>query len=296
MVDPADLGGKGDDATSRHVSTFHLEAMRLGGMTRPARDRAARHLVACARCRQLAAEWEAGLREFADGALARTRGSLRDRAEAVQRAAPQRPLLRRVPGWAAALATAAALAGLCLVWRAQTSHEGVAGHPGAPGATREPAVGVKGGLDFAIAARRGDRVFHADAQPLRAGDRIRFVLDGVSSSYLMVGSVDGAGHANIYVPYEGARSVLVASRPPASGHLEIEGSIVLDRAPGPERVFALVSQRPLAVGPVRRALLAIGAAGPTAIRETRTLGLPPELVASAGTLIQRSVIFEKGRE
>lgn len=295
MGDPADLGAK-DDATSRHVSTFHLEAMRLGAMARSARDRAARHLVACVRCRELAAQWEASLREFADGALARTRASLHDRAEAAQGTAHRRPVDRKVLGWATAFAAAAALAGLSVVWRAPTSHEGVDANPGALGATSEPAVSVKGGLSFAIAARRGDRVFHADAQPLRAGDRIRFVLDGVSSSYLMVGSVDGAGHANIYVPYGGAQSVLVASRPPASAHLEIEGSIVLDRAPGPERVFALVSQRPLAVGPVRSALLAIGAAGPAAIRETRALGLPPELVASAGTLIQRSVIFEKGRE
>jgi hypothetical protein len=283
MVDPVDLGVK-DDATSRHVSTFHLEAIRLGGMTRPAEDQATRHLVACARCRRLAAEWEASLREFADGPLVRTRASLRGRAGRARRAP------RKVMGWAAALTAGAALASLIAVWCGPASHRGVASDSG------EPTVSVKGGLDFVIAAQRGDHVFHADAQPLRAGDRIRFVLDGVSSSYLMVGSVDGAGHANIYVPYEGAESVLVGSRPPASAHLEIEGSIVLDRAPGPERVFALVSQRPLAVGPVRSALLAVGAAGPAAIRETRALGLPPELVAAAGTLIQRSVIFEKDPE
>jgi hypothetical protein len=211
---------------------------------------------------------------------------LRDRAESVPGAAPQ----RKVIGWAAVFAAAVAFAGLIFVWRTPASHRGDAAGPG------EPTVSVKGGLDFAIAVRRGDRVFHAEAQPLRAGDRIRFVFDGVNSSYLMVGSVDGAGHANIYVPYEGAQSVPVASGPPASAHLEIEGSIVLDMAPGPERVFALVSQRPLAVGPVRSALSAIGAAGPETIRETKVLKLPSQLLAAAGTLIQRSVIFEKGRE
>jgi hypothetical protein len=282
--------------TSGHLSTFHLEAMRLGGMARPAQDQATRHLVTCARCRRLAAEWEAGLREFADGPLVRTRAPLRDRAEAAQGAAPQRPVNRKVIGWAGVLGGAAALAGLISVWRTPASHLGPAADPSAPGEPAEPTVSVKGGLDFVIAAQRGDRVFHADAQPLRAGDRIRFVLDGVDSSYLMVGSVDGAGHASIYVPYEGVQSVLVASRPPGSAHLEIEGSIVLDRAPGPERVFALVSQRPLTVGPVRSALSAIGAAGPEAIRETRVLALPSELAAAAGTLIQRSVIFEKGGE
>jgi hypothetical protein len=286
MFDPVDPGVMKDEVASQHVSTFHLEAMRLGGMTRPAQDRAARHLVACARCRRLAAEWEASLREFADGPLVRTRASLRGRAGPVRRAA----LPRKVIGWAAALTAAAALASLIAVWCGPASRRGVASDSG------EPTVSVKGGLDFVIAAQRGDRVFHADAQPLRAGDRIRFVLDGVSSSYLMVGSVDGAGHANIYVPYEGAESVLVASRPPESAHLEIEGSIVLDRAPGPERVFALVSQRPLTVGPVRSALLAIGGAGPEAIRETQVLTLPSQVLAAAGTLIQRSVIFEKGHQ
>ena len=285
MFDPVDPRAE-DIMPTRHLSTFHLEAMRLGGMARPAQDRATRHLQACARCRQLAADWEAGLREFADGPLVRTRAPLRDRAEAVRGAAPQ----RRVIGWAAAFAATAAFAGLIFAWRAPAAHRGVADRPG------EPTVSIKGGLDFVIAVRRGDRVFHADAQPLRAGDRIRFVLDGVSSSYLMVGSVDGAGHANIYVPYEGPRSVPVASGPPESAHLEIEGSIVLDRAPGPERVFALVSQRPLAVAPVRSALSAIGAAGPDAIREAKLLSLPPQVLAAAGTLIQRSVIFEKGRE
>ncbi len=285
MFDPVDTGAEAT-MTSRHLSTFHIEAMRIGGMARPGQDWATHHLEACARCRRLAADWEAGRREFADGPLVRTRAPLRARVDLVQGATPQ----RQVIGWAAAFATAAAFAGLIVAWRAPAAHRGVADGPG------EPTVSVKGGLDFAIAVRRGDRVFHADAQPLLPGDRIRFVLDGVSSSYLMVGSVDGAGHANIYVPYEGAQSVSLASRPSVSAHLEIEGSIVLDRAPGPERVFALVSQRPLAVGPVRSALSAIGAAGTKTIRETKVLALPSQLLAAAGTLIQRSVIFEKGRE
>jgi hypothetical protein len=63
------------------------------------------------------------------------------------------------------------------------------------------------------------------------------------------------------------------------------GSIVLDRASGPERVFAVFSDQPLAAEPVRRLLEALGRRGPDAIRRETRIELP-------GTL-QMSLYFEK---
>ena len=62
-------------------------------------------------------------------------------------------------------------------------------------------------------------------------------------------------------------------------------SIVLDDAPGPERIFALFSDRKVEDAEVTAALAALGAAGADAIRATARLALPYD---------QASVVFEKG--
>ncbi|HET9451957.1 MAG TPA: hypothetical protein VFO83_13795, partial [Aggregicoccus sp.] len=66
---------------------------------------------------------------------------------------------------------------------------------------------------------------------------------------------------------------------------ELPGSVVLDAAPGPERVFALFSDAPLAAGDVTRALEALGSGGRGAIRAQQRLPV-------AGTE-QASFLFEK---
>jgi hypothetical protein len=63
------------------------------------------------------------------------------------------------------------------------------------------------------------------------------------------------------------------------------GSIVLDDADGPERVFALFSAEPLDAREVRQALEALGRRGPEAVRRTEALPL-------VGT-VQRSLLLEK---
>jgi len=64
------------------------------------------------------------------------------------------------------------------------------------------------------------------------------------------------------------------------------GSVVLDTAPGPERIFALWSSEPLQAADVIARLNELGQRGPAAIRATTTLDVP-------GT-IQISRLFEKG--
>jgi hypothetical protein len=60
---------------------------------------------------------------------------------------------------------------------------------------------------------------------------------------------------------------------------------VLDAAPGPERVFALLSREPLDAAQVKRELARVGAGGAAAIRGTRLLALSADE--------QPSVLFEK---
>jgi hypothetical protein len=143
-------------------------------------------------------------------------------------------------------------------------------------------VSVKGGPALIIAARRGGRVFRpAPSDPVRPGDRIRFVLQGARLPYVLIVSIDGAGQASVYVPYQGTASARIASRQ----RMELDETVVLDASPGPERVFAFLSPTPLAVDPIRAALAAVGAQGPEAIRRVSRL--------EVGAADQTSVLLEK---
>jgi hypothetical protein len=93
--------------------------------------------------------------------------------------------------------------------------------------------------------------------------------------------VDGGGRAHAYYPFGQWQSV------PVLPHIrfEVPGSLVLDNAPGPERIFAVVSSRPLDADTIRPILEALARRGPQAIRTTATLG-----VVEAET---SSILFEK---
>jgi hypothetical protein len=250
-----------------HLTSFHLEALRLGVASAEEQDWAAAHATTCPRCAELARTLEGYRRDFADQALPRTRAAVR----AGVRRASGRP-----PRWWGALVAAPVLALMLLVV--------VGRKPARPRGEppEEPAIAEKGGPALAIVARRGARVFPVrSGDPLQPGDQIRFVLKGVSYPYGMIASVDGAGRANIYVPYEGARSISVNP----GNEVEIEGSIVLDGRLGPERVFALFSRDPLSSEAVRRALADIGSRGGEAIRKTTSL--PVTADAQSSLLIQK---------
>jgi hypothetical protein len=234
-----------------HLSSLKIDEF-ASGVEVDARART--HLETCTRCREELATSEAARAEFVRAVFPRTASKL---------------AVSRTRWWLVPALAVPALAALALwLW---------ADH-------REPAHGddlaVKGGPTFRVFAKRGDAVFAVrDATRLAPGDQIRFVVGSRGPAYLLVASIDGAGGATIYYPYGGARSGPVDS---AAG--ELPGSIVLDRAPGPERVFALFSEQPLDAAPVLRALRELGARGPAAIRDTRTLDVPS---------VQASVVFDK---
>ena len=95
-------------------------------------------------------------------------------------------------------------------------------------------------------------------------------------------SVDGSGAVMIYYPYGGDQSMVIEG-----DRVELSGSIELDAAPGPERIYALLSDRPIEAAIVRAHLLGVAAGGAEAIRGTRALPVPVRA--------QLSLVFEKAR-
>jgi anti-sigma factor RsiW len=245
---------------TEHVSAFTLDALALGALSADDRARVEAHLEHCAACRRERDAGAARRVEFAEAVLPRTLPGLREGATR-----GGWPVRRTV--WLAAAAAAAVV--LALVVRAR----------------REPELGVdlgiKGGPAWQVVGHRDQRTFVVrDGAPLAAGDGLRFVIMPDGAPYLLIASIDGAGAASIYFPYRGARSERLDG-----ARIELPGSIVLDDAPGPERLFALFSDEPIDAASIEAQLRELGARGPDAIRAT------PRLAVAARA--QLSLVFEK---
>jgi hypothetical protein len=242
-------------ASARHLTPLDLDALALALAVPAERAERLEHARTCAACGGLLEQDRRARQRFEAEVYARTLPVVRGRL------AP--PPVRKPP-WLAPVLAAAGLAAAALVLVPRIG-ERRALPPGAAG------LGVKGPGALQVFARRQSRVFAVEeGTRLAAGDAIRFFVDPGAADHVLVGSVDGAGQANIYYPYDGRESVRVA----AGRRLEVPGSIVLDRAPGPERLFAVFSRAPLSVERVRAALQQLAAGGPEAIRQARELPLP----------------------
>lgn len=238
-----------------HLSAFTLDALAVGALGGDDEARTREHLAACSRCRA-DLDAAAALREqFEQGVLARTLPTIRERRSPHSR---WRWLL--VPAL-----TAAAL--LFLVIRPRTASDDLS---------------IKGDAAWQVYANRDGQTFKVkDGARLDAGDRIRFVVTPNKAHYVLIASLDGAGAATIYYPYGGTESEWIDD-----ARKELPGSIVLDAAPGPERVFALFSDRPIPADAVIQQLRTIGTGGAEAIRGTHHLDL--------ATRSQLSLVVEKG--
>lgn len=222
-------------------STFALDLRESQGA--PADDSIAQHVAACPRCH----------------ARATARAALDQRFASRYR----EPLWRRVQAtsgrrrrWRFALlapAPALLLAALVLWLRPGTSSGPV--EPGDPaaayrGAKGGPAVPQTGDARPArIDVRRAGRVFAFDDDAVaRPGDEIQLTLaDGAPEQrYVLIGSVDGTGRFSPFYP--GARDGQSVAVPPSGRPLL--PPIVLDAAPGPERIAIVRSSRPLPVAVV----------------------------------------------
>jgi hypothetical protein len=229
------------------LSDLALDDREIHGARPPDAER---HLDGCERCRARlhqragrVAEWDGALAAPAwQAVLARRRAALDARR-------------RWRLAWPAALALAGGMAALALVAR-----------PNPPGpAAPAPYIGAKGRAAPAqIVARRDGRTFvvGVGGEPVAPGDQLVFRPLPVwpDARFIQIGSVDGTGaYTSFYPPASpagGARSVPL----PASGRA-LDGGIVLDDAPGPERLFVVLSAAPLAEADVRAAALADGARG-----------------------------------
>lgn len=237
---------------TRHLSALDLDALALGALPEGEARAARAHLATCATCR-VDADASAALRDqFERSALARN--------------VPTRP--RRNPFWLVAPALAAAAA-VALVFVTTRQHP-----------REQPELAIKGDAAWQVVANRNGETFAVhDGASLIPGDRIRFAVTPNGAHFLLVASIDGAGTPSIYYPYEGSESAAVTGE-----RVEVPGSIVLDAAPGPERLFALLSDEPITTAAVRSELAAIGADADK-IRAPRELHLP--------TRAQLSLVFEK---
>jgi hypothetical protein len=239
---------------TQHLSAFQLDAAALGALAVEGRA----HLESCADCRARANEGQALRDELSAHVMTRTMTALRHRRR------------RRFAVLASLMVPAVAV----VLWL-------VLG-PAKP-VDNIPEVAIKGGPALQVYARSDQRVFRVrDGEVLRAGDEIRFAVTPAGASYVLIASVDGRGHVTIYVPYDGLESVAIDPHHPS----ELPGSIILDDAMGPERLFAIFSTAPVRVADVWPTLQGVAAAGPEALRTSRRLDLHVQAT-------QASIVFQK---
>jgi hypothetical protein len=235
-----------------HLSSIQIDGLASGLVS----DAAARaHVESCERCRADLTATESAMAHFKSAILPRTVAKLRPA-----------PTWRR---WLPALLVPVLAAAAVMLWLGRK-------------APVEPDIGIKGDVTFQVFAKRGTEVLQLrDGTKLRAGDAIRFVAGAQTARYLLIGSVDGSGKATLYYPYGGPRSGEIGKMP-----AELPGSIVLDAAPGPERLFAIFSAQPIEGDAMTRALIDLGGKGSGAIRATQMIDVP-------GAKAELSIVFEK---
>jgi hypothetical protein len=250
-----------------HLSALELDLLDLGGMAPAERTRAEAHLAGCERCRGDLETARTAKREFDERVFLRTVPAIRVRGEKRSLFSWRRLSFTLAP----ALAAAAAIA---IFLRPTPVDHGDGG------------LGVKGGPAMQVFAQRDDpvrRIFQVrDGDTMRPGDALRFAVYPSSWPYLLVVSVDGKGTVSSYFPFGGDQS----GRLDGEARVELPGSVLLDDAPGPERIFAIFSREPLTVRAATSALGSIANGGPQAIRAAKELPVPgagPEL----------TLVFEK---
>lgn len=262
-------------STSPHLSSLDLDLLALAppgaGEAAPFLD----HLDACEGCRQRQQARQAIVDHFHREVLPPSLPVLRQRLAARS---------RRLWGW---WGLALSPVGAGLLFAIFTLRQGAI--PTAPvegsqpGSWSEPGdFGTKGDRELLTYVRRGNQVTRlASGGVVAPGDALRFVVETGSHRFVFIAGVDGGGQAHAYYPFGEWRSVPV---PPRS-RFEVPGSLVLDNAPGPERIFALVSAHPVDGDKVRAMLEGLAQVGPPALRNTATLDLLGAEISS--------ILFEK---
>jgi hypothetical protein len=110
--------------------------------------------------------------------------------------------------------------------------------------------GTKGALAVELTARRAGRTFAVDgATPVRPGDQLQLTVRAAAASarYVLVGSVDGSGRFSPFYPATDSGASVTLPPP----NQPLAPPIVLDAAPGPERILVVTSLVPVTVPAVR---------------------------------------------
>jgi hypothetical protein len=113
-----------------------------------------------------------------------------------------------------------------------------------------PYLAPKGVTPVEITCRRGGATFRlAPDDDVIPGDRLRFRPLPVwpDAHFIQIGSVDGTGR---YTPFYPSAAGAASAALPAPGQV-LEGGIEIDAAPGPERLFVVLSAEPLSETAVR---------------------------------------------
>jgi hypothetical protein len=255
----------------RHTSPLDFDLVDLG-QARPADvARIEAHGARCPECAARRAEHARRVLHFRTVVFSRTAEKL-----------AARPRLMPRWGWSLGLALPLA-AGVLLLVRGHQVGLNPGGHLPTP-----ETIGIKGTPVLQVFARRHGRGAVSaevtkvkDGDRLAAGDALRFVLSPTGLSYVLIASVDGAAQTTVYYPFQGEASAEVDNK----DTLPVPGSIVLDQAPGPERIFVIHSERPISASTARAALARLGAGGADAIRAAQRLPIE-------GT-VQSTLCFEK---
>jgi hypothetical protein len=269
--------------TTTHPTALELDRLEMSDLPAQRAAEVGAHVSACDACRRDLEQLRSDRARFGDHVFQRSLPAVKERVRGGGRPA----LGRRLGLWIPALAAVTAV--LVVVPRLKQAPPA-----GTTAEQAEPDLATKGGgAALTIVARVAGKTFAVGPStgPLAAGTEIRFVVENATLPFLMIASVDARGQATIYYPFDGRRSAPLGPRSaqvggagPAS-RVEVPDSIVLDAAPGPERVFALLSRAPLEAAQVKRELARLGAAGPAGIRATRELPVAAEE--------QSSVLLEK---
>jgi hypothetical protein len=254
-----------------HVTPMELALVDLGEASPEATARIEAHSARCPICAPRRAEHARWVLHFRSVVFLRT---------AKKVASPR----RRIPGWGWSLGLALPLAaGVLLLARGHQTRTIPEEHL--------PLIGIKGAPPLQVFARRrarggatGEVTKVKDGDRLAAGDALRFVFVPTGFPYALIASIDGAAQASVYYPFQGEASAEVDRKDAVS----VPGSIVLDQAPGPERIFIILSEEPILASTVREALARLGAGGATAIRAAQRLPIE-------GT-VQSTLLFEKDGE
>lgn len=245
------------------VAVKHLSALQIDRLLGRAASGDEPHLAHCPDCSRMVDERRAVAAAFRANVLPRTLPVIRARIERRRRTG--------ILGFGAGTLAVAAAAVLLVP---AVLHHG----PTEDGAL----VAAKGGPTLRVVARRGESIFPVvPGAALQQGDRIRFVVEPAGYRYLLIASIDGAGKATVFHPWDGSRSAPL----PQVARFEIPDSIELDSARGPERLFAIFSRTPVAAPGLKSQLRDIGTRGHAAIRAGIDLADPDQ--------VQLSLLIEK---